>query len=461
MPTEALTNNISTTLSAAINSTSATVISPLSATGFPAGNLLTANQASLETGTTGWAAATNCAIAQTVAQALDGTHALQLTASSAADMSATTSTGTSGVAVTPGALYSAYAYFRAATTVRNVQVGLSWYTSGGALIGSTSYGAQVADTSTGWTQVTVTGQAPATAAFVAVVAYVVAPANTEIHYVDVIWLAAGPVTQWRILIDSEIMIVTGGHGLTTWVVTRGAEGTTAATHLSGATVVQLLTSGAVANLSLAFWTYVQPQGLTGAVQQARLVGGTTQGPPVNGTFQVGDMVIDQKGAHWTCITAGTPGTWRYVGGGPYRGRMYLGSAQSIANATDSVNINWDTVDYDPNSNCTTGSGAKYTAPVTGYYTASFQLGFGTWGTSAGTFFLTILVNGSTGGDGAHDVGRRDVAANAGASFINGSWQGLLNANDTFQVAVFQNGGAASNTSSGKAECWMAIHLLGS
>lgn len=38
-------------------------------------------------------------------------------------------------------------------------------------------------------------------------------------------------THFRIRIDSEILIVTAGHGTTTWNVTRGADGTTAATHL--------------------------------------------------------------------------------------------------------------------------------------------------------------------------------------------------------------------------------------
>lgn len=46
-------------------------------------------------------------------------------------------------------------------------------------------------------------------------------------------------THYRIKIDSEIMIVTAGHGTTTWTVTRGADGTTAATHLDDAVVTLL------------------------------------------------------------------------------------------------------------------------------------------------------------------------------------------------------------------------------
>lgn len=52
------------------------------------------------------------------------------------------------------------------------------------------------------------------------------------------------VGQFRILIDSEILIVTAISG-TTWTVSRGAELTTAATHLNGAEVDNLLTNGAL------------------------------------------------------------------------------------------------------------------------------------------------------------------------------------------------------------------------
>jgi hypothetical protein len=63
--------------------------------------------------------------------------------------------------------------------------------------------------------------------------------------------AAAPfpqTAQFRIIIDSEIMIVTAGAGTTTWTVTRGAENTTAATHLSGAAVTHILTAGALIQL---------------------------------------------------------------------------------------------------------------------------------------------------------------------------------------------------------------------
>ncbi|MEW2301986.1 hypothetical protein AB0958_18765 [Streptomyces sp. NPDC006655] len=42
--------------------------------------------------------------------------------------------------------------------------------------------------------------------------------------------------NYNIQVDGEVMTVTGGQGTTTWTVTRGVNGSTAATHSSGATV---------------------------------------------------------------------------------------------------------------------------------------------------------------------------------------------------------------------------------
>ena len=56
--------------------------------------------------------------------------------------------------------------------------------------------------------------------------------------------------QYRIRVDDELMLVTGGAGTETWTVTRGAEGTIAAIHLSDAQVCHVLTAGALAQLKL-------------------------------------------------------------------------------------------------------------------------------------------------------------------------------------------------------------------
>ncbi len=51
-------------------------------------------------------------------------------------------------------------------------------------------------------------------------------------------------TQFRVQIDSELISVTNVSG-TTWTVTRGMEGTTPASHSSGAAVTSVLTAGAL------------------------------------------------------------------------------------------------------------------------------------------------------------------------------------------------------------------------
>jgi hypothetical protein len=51
--------------------------------------------------------------------------------------------------------------------------------------------------------------------------------------------------------------------------------------------------------------------LTGATSgTTRLAGAlNVSGPPIAGTFQVGDMVMDPSATLWVCTVAGTPGTW--------------------------------------------------------------------------------------------------------------------------------------------------------
>lgn len=160
----------------------------------PFHNLLTLDEASFETGVTHYAA-TNAVIVQSATFAADLANSMRLTASSAADMFAEL-TVANGKTTTPGKTVTGLASFRAATTVRNVKVGLRWYDVSNALIGTTVFGAAVADTNTGFTQVSVTAVAPTGAVKVALVAFVVAPANTEIHYVDKASLRNGTTTDW-------------------------------------------------------------------------------------------------------------------------------------------------------------------------------------------------------------------------------------------------------------------------
>lgn len=51
-----------------------------------------------------------------------------------------------------------------------------------------------------------------------------------------------PAANFRVRIDNEILLVTSIGGGTNWTVQRGVEGSTAAAHSNGATVVHILTA---------------------------------------------------------------------------------------------------------------------------------------------------------------------------------------------------------------------------
>ena len=54
------------------------------------------------------------------------------------------------------------------------------------------------------------------------------------------------LAQYRARIDDEIVLITGGAGTTTWTISRGQEGTVAASHADGAAITHVLTAGAIA-----------------------------------------------------------------------------------------------------------------------------------------------------------------------------------------------------------------------
>jgi len=51
--------------------------------------------------------------------------------------------------------------------------------------------------------------------------------------------------QYRIVIDNEILLVTGGVGTTTWAVSRGAEGTASVPHTDETAVIHVLTAASL------------------------------------------------------------------------------------------------------------------------------------------------------------------------------------------------------------------------
>jgi hypothetical protein len=105
----------------------------------------------------------------------------------------------------------------------------------------------------------------------------------------------------------------GGTTTLAGLAVNGNETVAGTLAVSGATTVAGLTvTGTVAgNLAVAgnLTAATVDAGLVGATAAGRLVGATAAGPPTTGTFVVGDFVVDQKGVVWTCVAAGSPGTW--------------------------------------------------------------------------------------------------------------------------------------------------------
>ena len=131
-------------------------------------NELTAAQASFETDTTGWAPGANTLLAASIAWAQDGAYSLAMTADAAGNVSASTPTGTSGVACAPGQTVRAMASFHSPVTARAATVAVTFYDLTGAVI-STDTSASVNSTLTGnGAQAFLTTTAPVNAATMSV-----------------------------------------------------------------------------------------------------------------------------------------------------------------------------------------------------------------------------------------------------------------------------------------------------
>lgn len=168
-------------------------------------NMLTPNQASIETDASGWTTSTGApTLAQDATQFLDGTKSLSITAVAAGPAVMAAKVAGSGVPVIPGKLYTATLSNRAATTGQNCQTLIRWEDASHVFI-SNSTGSNVADSSAGWTASTVTGVAPANAAFGIPVNVINGAVAGEVHYVDrislveaaTVWTMSG--TQWDLV----------------------------------------------------------------------------------------------------------------------------------------------------------------------------------------------------------------------------------------------------------------------
>src|SRR6185369_14862517 len=101
-----------------------------------------------------------------------------------------------------------------------------------------------------------------------------------------------PSISFLIEIDTELMLVTAGQAGTSWTVTRGVNGTTAATHAIGATVRNVVTlgpnqPGALKNCTIDFTATVKKKPTidvdpgVGGVQTFSLAGVQIRDAPAN------------------------------------------------------------------------------------------------------------------------------------------------------------------------------------
>lgn len=161
----------------------------------PYGNLLTANQSSIETSAAGWTNKTNVVVAQSAVQFSHGTKSLSMTSVAGGTMQAITATQ---VPVVAGKQYTVGAELRAATVARSCAVHIQWWTAAMVSLG-TSTGLNASDNTTGWVQRTLTTTAPVTAAFADVIVQVLSTGGaSEVHYVDKAFFRYGKETVWTL-----------------------------------------------------------------------------------------------------------------------------------------------------------------------------------------------------------------------------------------------------------------------
>jgi hypothetical protein len=157
-------------------------------------NAMTANQASFEIDTAGWAAVANCSISRSTSQASSGSASLAVLSGSAGDMTASTTTATK-FSVAANNKFAATAEFRSASTARSCSVGIIWLNAAGTAI-STVFGTAENDSSSAWNECNVSGTAPATATHAQVIVKIASAGSAETHYIDKVAFHAGDTPVW-------------------------------------------------------------------------------------------------------------------------------------------------------------------------------------------------------------------------------------------------------------------------
>ena len=131
-----------------------------------------------EAGLESWSG-TGTTIAQSPTQAHSGSKSLAFTVTSAGNSGAFSPS----FAVTTGGSYAASCYVRAGTLARTTAINIDWHDSANTYLSSSS-GTQVTDSLASWTQLSVTGTAPANAAKANITIKAYSSVTNEVTYID-------------------------------------------------------------------------------------------------------------------------------------------------------------------------------------------------------------------------------------------------------------------------------------
>lgn len=160
-------------------------------------NLLTDDDASFETGVSGWVPIfVSCSLAQVATSPLDGTHTMRVRSIGTTGMGAQLTTGHK-VTVQPNKTYTFTCDVRpdAAMTAVNATMSVDWATPGDVFI-SNSIGIPGLESGAGAIQIAVTATAPATAGLASATISFATVANNQDHLVDRVRVKLGTSTSW-------------------------------------------------------------------------------------------------------------------------------------------------------------------------------------------------------------------------------------------------------------------------
>lgn len=203
--------------------------------------------------------------------------------------------------------------------------------------------------------------------------------------------------------------------------------------LNKATSVNTLTLSA-ADL-VTFGKNLRVAGVTGATNGAGIIGGINGGPPGSIGQATGDVVVDGR---WGIFWVWNGAVWLPSGGpGPYQARMYRQAA--YANSGGPNIIPFDTVDWDPNGNVTTGVSAQYLTPIAGRYRVTVRTGQEATGSGTIRMIVAIFL---AGGEHRRTVdmnGTNIIFGGGGTSVVNAaantSIQGVVNTIPTGSITM--------------------------